>query len=141
MRLNSRSLRPHVINAEARIHAKRLVEQWRAAGLAVDIVEYLDTSADAGGYTVTARSATSVLSCRCQSWLARGWWRRRPLWTIAVSVRGEAEDGEGAKRSPLRPVGTTAAWRHDVAWERIQDWLNGAATLPPTLDEALAALR
>ncbi len=121
------------------MHAKRLADQWRAAGLAVDVVEYLDTSAEAGGYTVTARSPTSILSCRCQSWLAGSWpWRRRPLWTIAVSVR--PADGAGTPAGRMQEVGTAAAWEHQAAWDRVQNWIDGAGALAPSLDKALTGL-
>jgi hypothetical protein len=134
MPLKRRHLRPHIIDSQARSYAKRLADQWRAAGLTVDMVEYLETSAEAGGYTLTARSAASILSCRCQSWVARTWpWRRRPLWTVAVSVRA----GDGAR---LQEVGTTAAWEHQAAWDGVQKWIDGAGTLAPTLDKALVAL-
>ena len=62
-------------------------------------------------------------------------WRRRPLWTIAVSVR--TTGGHGAR---LQEAGTTAAWEHQVAWDGVQKWIDGAGTLAPTLDNALAAL-
>jgi hypothetical protein len=136
MPLKRRQLRPHVLDAQARGHAKRLADQWRAAGLAVDVVEYLDTRAEAGGYTLTARSDASVLSCRCQSWVDGSWpWRRRSLWTIAVSAR--TATGEGAR---LQEVGTTAAWEHQAAWDGVQRWIDGAGTLAADLDVALAGL-
>src|SRR5215213_9948729 len=69
MRINRRRLRPHALEAKARQEAKRLADDWQAAGLAVDLVEYFATATDTGGYGLTARSSTSVLSCRCQSWL------------------------------------------------------------------------
>jgi hypothetical protein len=135
--LKHRDLRPHTIDAAARGHAKRLADQWRAAGLEVDLVEYLGTNAEAGGYTVTARSPSSVLSCRCQSWQARTWLLgRRPVWTVAVSMRGGPQGAAG----PLQEVGVAAAWEHQVVWDAVQKWIDGAGTLAPTLDEALAGL-
>ena len=137
MALKRRQLRPNTIDARARGHANRLAEQWRAAGFEVDLVEYLDTRAEAGGYTVTAHSASSVLSCRCQSWTVRRWLMgRRPVWTVSVSMRGGAEGAAGS----LREVGATAAWEHQAAWDLVQKWIDGEGTLAPTLDEALATL-
>lgn len=141
MSLKSTSLRPHTTDARARHHAKRLADQWRAAGLVVDMVEYVDTPTDPGGYAVTARSSSSVMSCRCQSWLVRTrLWRRRPLWTIAVSVRAAGIEGDNAASPSAQPAGVVAAWDHGRAWEIVQDWIDGNGSLPPTLDKALAML-
>ena len=129
----------------ARNHAKRLADSWREAGLAVDLVEYVDTSTEPGGYVLTGRSQTSVMSCRCQSWLYRRWLRRsRQLWTIVVAVRagqGDAADIDGPMPPPARQAGFAAAWDHEMAWAQVQDWIDGAAPLPATLDAALASLR
>ena len=142
MPLKARNLRPHASDARARNHAKRLAEEWRAAGLDVDLVEYVDTATDPGGYAVTARSSSSIMSCRCQCWRVRtALWRRRALWTIAVSVRPAGVAGEGTLTPPAQSAGVAAAWEHERAWETVQDWIDGAGSLPPTLDKALAALR
>jgi hypothetical protein len=142
MRLTSSNLRPHTTDARARNHAKRLADEWRAAGLIVDLVEYVDTATDPGGYAVTARSSSSIMSCRCQSWLVRKLFRRRrPLWTISVSVRTASADGGSAMAVPAQPAGVAAAWEHERAWEQVQDWIDGAGALPPTLERALASLR
>jgi hypothetical protein len=142
MRINRRSLRPHALEAKARQEAKRLAEEWQAAGLAVDMVEYFATATDAGGYGLTARSSTSVLSCRCESWLQRRLFRRgRPIWTIAVAVRAGDNGADLAQAPPARQAGVVAALEHRRAWDQVQGWIDGGATLPATLDEALAALR
>jgi hypothetical protein len=142
MRLHSRNLRPHTTDARARNHAKRLAEEWRAAGLVVDLIEYVDTATDPGGYGLTARSRSSIMSCRCQSWVVRTLpWRRRALWTISVSVRAAGLDADSALAPPAQPAGVAAAWDHERAWETVQDWIDGAGTLPPNLDAALATLR
>ena len=143
MPLKSRNLRPHTTDARARNHAKRLAEEWRAAGLVVDLVEYVDTATDPGGYAVTARSSTSIMSCRCQSWVVRT--------ALLASTRLVDDLGERPRRRvstrdtalapPAQPAGVAAAWEHERAWETVQDWIDGAGPLPATLDEALAALR
>ena len=134
MAIARRQLRPHRIDAQVRSHAKRLADQWRAAGFDVDIVEYLQTSSEAGGYTLTAQGPSAVLSCRCQSWAVGMWpWLRRPLWTIAVSVR----TGDNVR---LQEVGTSAGWDHQAAWDRVQKWIDGEDALPASLEDALAAL-
>ena len=141
MPLKSRNLRPHTTDARARNHAKRLAEEWRAAGLVVDLVEYIDTATDPGGYAVTARSSSSIMSCRCQSWVVRtALWRRRALWTISVSVRPAGLEGDTALAPPAQPAGVAAAWEHERAWEMVQDWIDGAGPLPASLDKALAVL-
>ena len=144
MRIDRRSLRPHTVDPLARGHAKRLADDWRAAGLEVDLVEYVDTATDPGGYVLTGRSHTSVMSCRCQSWLYRRWfWGGRQLWTIVVAVRtGQVDPTEIADplSAPARQAGFAAAWEHEQAWAQVQEWIDGAAPLPPTLDAALAAM-
>lgn len=142
MRLKTKHLRPHATDARARNHAKRLAEEWRAAGLVVDLVEYVDTATDPGGYGLTARSSTSIMSCRSQSWVVRRLLRRpQPLWTISVSVRAAGLDADTTLAPPAQPAGVAAAWEHERAWEIVQDWIDGAGTLPKTMDEALAGLR
>ncbi|MGD9512012.1 MAG: hypothetical protein AB7X49_26100, partial [Geminicoccaceae bacterium] len=93
MRVTRSRLRPFDVNGKARAHAKELADRWRRAGLTVDLVEYLGTAKEPGGYTITARSSTSVMSCRCQIWRVRSWLlRRRSLWTITVGVRSAVQD-------------------------------------------------
>ncbi len=97
---------------------------------------------DPGGYGLTARSSTSIMSCRCQSWTAhRLLRRRRPLWTISVSVRAAGLDADTALAPPAQHAGVVAAWDHERAWATVQDWIDGTGTLPKNFDEALAALR
>lgn len=141
MRLKPSNLRPHGIDARARIHAHGIAEQWRAAGLAVDEVEYLHTSRDPGGFVLTARSDASILSCRCESWLVRAsFWRARPLWTITVTVRDGAGAAEPGVAPPARSAGIVADWEYERAWERVGDWIDGTGSLAVTLEDALAEL-
>ena len=142
MPISKRRLRPRSLDAKASQEAKKIAEDWRSAGLAVDLVEYFATQTETGGYGLTGRSSTSVLSCRCQSWLCRRWLRRaRPLWTIAVSVRaGIDAPGMAALVPPARQAGVAAAWEHERAWELVRGWIDGAASLPATLEDALETL-
>jgi hypothetical protein len=142
MRVDRRRLKPHTIDAKARNYANHLAGSWRAAGLAVDMVEYLATRTDPGGYVLTARSQTSVMSCRCQSWLHRRWpWGGRPLWTIAVTVRAAHREAEiSGPVPPPQPAGVAAAWEHEQAWQVVLDWIDGASPLPAGAQEALDAL-
>ena len=143
--LIGRSLRPHTVDPLARDHAKRLADDWRAAGLEVDLVEYVDTATEPGGYVLTGRSQTSVMSCRCQSWLYRRWlWGGRQLWTIVVAVRparATRRKSTGRCRAAGPPGGLCRGLGARAAWAQVQDWIDGAAPLPPTLDAALAAMR
>ena len=83
MRITRSRLRPHNLGWQVAAPGQGSGGPMAGVGLTVDLVEYLGTAKEPGGYTVTAHSGTSVMSCRCQSWLARTWlWRRRPLWTI-----------------------------------------------------------
>ena len=130
MPITKRRLRPRAVEARAQQQAKKIAEDWQSAGLAVDLVEYFATETETGGYGLTGRSSTSVLSCRCQSWLYRRWLRRaRPLWTIAVSVRAGIDAGA-----------QTQIWEHERAWELVRSWIDGAGRLPATLEDALATL-
>jgi hypothetical protein len=141
MPISKRRLRPRAVDAKARHEAKRIAEDWQSAGLAVDLVEYFATGTETGGYGLTGRSSTSVLSCRCQSWLCRRWLRRaRPLWTIVVSVRAGIDANDLALVPPARQAGVAAAWEHDRAWELVRGWIDGAGRLPATLEDALATL-
>jgi len=143
MRVDSRQLKAHTVDAKARHYAGHLAEGWRAAGLAVDLVEYLATSTEPGGYVLTARSQTSVMSCRCHSWLHRRWpWGGRQLWTIAVTVRANPPEGEiSGPVPPPQLAGVAAGWEHERAWQAVLDWIDGTSPLPASLREALAGLR
>lgn len=138
MRVTRSRLRPFDIDGKARGRAKELADQWRRAGLTVDLVEYLGTATEPGGYTITARSSTSVMSCRCQIWRVRSWLlRRRSLWTITVGVRSAVQDSTS---QPAQQAYFAAAWDHDRAWERVQAWIDEGKELPKTLDQALASI-
>ena len=107
----------------------------------MDLVEYFATETDTGGYGLTGSSTTSVLSCRCQSWVCRRWLRPgRPLWTIAVSVRAGIDATDGA----LVPGGAAGGRRRGLGararLELVRSWIDGAGRLPTTFDDALATL-
>ncbi|MFO1048573.1 MAG: hypothetical protein U1E52_11830 [Geminicoccaceae bacterium] len=116
-----------------------MADRWRRVGLEVDLVEYLGTSTEPGGYTISARSNSSVMSCRCQAWRVRRLLgRRRGLWTITVSVRPALQDPTAAPVPPQ--VVVVASWEHDRAWEKVQGWIDEGTELPRTLDGALASI-
>lgn len=139
MRVTRSRLRPQDLNGKARAYAKEMADRWRRVGLEVDLVEYLGTSTEPGGYTISARSSSSVMSCRCQAWRVRRLiGRRRGLWTITVSVRAATQD-QTAAPTPQQVV-VVAAWEHDRAWEKVQGWIDEGTELPKSLDEALAAI-
>jgi hypothetical protein len=90
MRIYRNRLRPLPADPKAYNHAKELAKSWRKTGLTVDLVEYyaMPGESEPGGYVLTGRSNTTVISYRCQSWLyRRGFWGGRPLWTIEITVR------------------------------------------------------
>jgi hypothetical protein len=136
MRVTRSRLRPFDVDGKARARAKELADRWRRAGLTVDLVEYLGTAKEPGGYTITARSSTSVMSCRCQIWRIRSWLlRRRSLWTITVGVRSAVQDPTVAQ--PAQQSYVAAAWDHDRAWEKVQAWIDEGKELPKTVNDAL----
>jgi hypothetical protein len=52
--------------ARALAHARSVAADWRAAGLAVDLVEHLTPAGRQNGYVLTAHSPTRVLRCECR---------------------------------------------------------------------------
>jgi len=139
MRVTRSRLRPFDVDGKARVRAKELADRWRQAGLTVDLVEYLGTATEPGGYTITARSSTSVMSCRCQIWRVHSWLlRRRSLWTITIGVRSAVQDPTAAQ--PAQQIHVAAAWDHDRAWEKVQAWIDEGKELPKTLDQALVSI-
>jgi GNAT superfamily N-acetyltransferase len=66
-------LRDEPLDARALAHARGVAADWRAAGLAVDLVERLTPAGRQDGYVLTARSPTRVLRCECRGWRLRGW--------------------------------------------------------------------
>ena len=55
MRVTRSRLRPFDVDGKARVRAKELADRWRSAGLTVDLVEYLGTASEPGGYTITGQ--------------------------------------------------------------------------------------
>ena len=144
MRVDRRQLRPYTADPSVHNRAQQLADSWRETGLVVDLVEYMVSATDPGGYVLTGRSQSSVISCRCQVWLYRRWpWGGRSLWTIVVSVRAAhpTADVRGPPPPPARQAGFAAAWEHDAAWEIVQGWIDGTAPLSPTLADALLTLQ
>ena len=145
MRIDRNRLKPHPVDVKAYNYAKEQAKSWRNTGLTVELVEYYAMPGEtaAGGYVLTGRSKTSVISCRCQSWLyRRGLWGGRPLWTIVVAIRlGAQEVDKGQVLPPARQAGFAAAWAQEAAWDIVQEWIDDGTPLPETLDAALAAIR
>ena len=145
MRIYRNRLRPLPADPKAYNHAKELAKSWRKTGLTVDLVEYyaMPGESEPGGYVLTGRSNTTVISYRCQSWLyRRGFWGGRPLWTIEITVRpGYPEADVGQPLPAAREAGFAAAWDPEGAWSLVQEWIDDGSPLPATLDAALAAMR
>ncbi len=90
-------LREESLDTRALAHARGVAADWRAAGLAVDLVEHLTSAGRQNGYVLTARSPTRVLRCECRGWRLRDWLSLRdgtPLWSIDVQV-GRTERAAG----------------------------------------------
>jgi hypothetical protein len=136
-------LQPDTLEPRAITQAQRLAQSWRAAGLEVDLVEYMPSPAEPGGYVMTARSPSSTMICHCRRWRYRPrFWTSRSLWTITISLRRVQETAEGGMPTlgPAQEIGVAAAFEHEQAWRAVQDWIDGTASLHPNLEEALAAI-
>ena len=145
MRIYRNRLRPLPADPKAYNRAKELAKSWRKTGLTVDLVEYyaMPGESEPGGYVLTGRSNTTVISYRCQSWLyRRGFWGGRPLWTIEITVRPAYPEADVGQPLPAaREAGFAAAWDPEGAWSLVQEWIDDGSPLPATLDAALAAMR
>src|SRR4051812_47749778 len=94
-------LRDEPLDGRALAHARGVAADWRAAGLAVDLVEHPARAAPASGYVLTARSPTRVLRCECRGWRLLGRSAPRggtPLWSIDVQVGRPVRAAGGAGR-------------------------------------------
>ena len=134
-------LREEPLDARALAHARGVAADWRAAGLAVDLVEHLTPAGRQNGYVLTAHSPTRVLRCECRGWRLRGWLSLRggtALWSIDVQVgRTERAAGTASGSATLRRLGVAMAIAHDLAWRRVLEWIDGGPALPPDLDAAI----
>src|SRR3954454_24840340 len=65
-------LRDEPLDARALAHARSVAADWRAAGLAVDLVEHRTPAGRPDDYVLTARSPTRVLRCECRGWRLLG---------------------------------------------------------------------
>ena len=133
-------LRDEPLDARALAHARGVAADWRAAGLAVDLVERLTPAGRQDGYVLTARSPTRVLRCECRGWRLLGRSGPRggtPLWSIDVLVgRADRAAGTAGGSEPPRRAGVAVAIAHDLAWRRVLEWIDGGPALPADLDAA-----
>src|SRR3954449_6739921 len=103
-------LRDEPLDGRALAHARGVAADWRAAGLAVDLVEHPAPAGRRGGYVLTARSPTRVLRCECRGWPPLGRSAPRggmPLWSIDVLV-GRSDRAAGTAG------GSGTPWRAGV---------------------------
>jgi membrane-bound lytic murein transglycosylase MltF len=134
-------LRDEPLSTRALAHARGVAADWRAAGLAVDLVEHRTPAGRRDGYVLTARSPTQVLRCECRSWRLLG--RSGPragtlLWSIDVLVgRAVGAAGTAGGSETLRRAGVAMAIAHDLAWRQVLEWIDGGPALPADLDAAL----
>ena len=131
-------LRDEPLDGRALAHARGVAADWRAAGLAVDLVEHPARAGPASGYVLTARSPTRVLRCECRGWRLLGRSAPRggtPLWSIDVLV-GRPVRAAGGGGTPRR-AGVAVATAHDLAWRRVLEWIDGGPALPADLDAAV----
>src|SRR3954447_9186491 len=131
-------LRDEPLDGRALAHARGVAADWRAAGLAVDLVEHPARAGPASGYVLTARSPTRVLRCECRGWRLLGRSAPRggtPLWSIDVLVGRPVRAAGGS--GTLRRAGVAVATAHDLAWRRVLEWIDGGPALPADLDAAV----
>src|SRR4051812_18920883 len=131
-------LRDEPLDGRALAHARGVAADWRAAGLAVDLVEHPAPAGRRGGYVLTARSPTRVLRCECSGWRLLGRSAPRggtPLWSIDVLVGRPVRAAGGS--GTLRRAGVAVAIAHDLAWRRVLEWVDGGPALPADLDAAV----
>ena len=134
-------LRDEPLDARALAHARSVAADWRAAGLAVDLVEHRTPAGRRDGYVLTARSPTRVLRCECRGWRLLG--RSGPragtlLWSIDVLVGRAIRAAETADgRETLRRAGVAMATAPDLAWRQVLEWIDGGPALPADLDAAV----
>ena len=87
------------LSAGATTYAQKIVDDWRATGLEVNLVEYFTPERGIDGYALTARGAERVLCCVCRCWRAAARFRHGPsVWTIEVLVSGgRMEEGNASQ--------------------------------------------
>ncbi len=129
-------LREEPLDAHVLAQARRIAGNWRAAGLAVDLVEHLSPARRQGGYVLTARSQTRTVRCECRGWRLLAQTGSRggtSLWSLDVS----AWDAGTVGQSEAPHAGVAVAISHDLAWRQVMDWLDDGPALPADLDTAL----
>jgi hypothetical protein len=119
------------LSAGAITYAQKIVDDWRATGLVVNLVEYFTRERGIDGYALTARDAERVLCCVCRCWRAASRFQHGSLvWTIevVVSSSGRMEEGN-AGQEPAQRAGLAAAATHEEVWRQVQDWQQGKLLL------------
>jgi hypothetical protein len=119
------------LSAGAITYAQKIVDDWRATGLVVNLVEYFTRERGIDGYALTARDAERVLCCVCRCWRAASRFQHGSLvWTIevVVSSSGRMEEGN-AGQEPAQRAGLAVAATHEEVWRQVQDWQQGKLLL------------
>jgi hypothetical protein len=137
-------LKTKPIDTEAVYYARRILADWREAGIGADMIEHFSPDCGIDGYALRASHPDSILSCVCRCWSAGSRFRQAPaVWTIEVLVSrsARAEDEVLAKEAPRR-VGYAVAATHEEAWRQVRDWQRGElqlqANVGPVAAEALS---
>jgi hypothetical protein len=112
-------------------YAQKIVDDWRATGLEVNLVEYFTPERGIDGYALTACSPEKVLCCVCRCWRAAARFRHGPsVWTIEVLVSSSGRMEEGnAGQEPAQRAGLAVAATHEEVWRQVQDWQQGKLLL------------
>ena len=131
-------LRDEPLDGRALAHARGVAADWRAAGLAVDLVEHPRPRGPRGGLRAHRPQPDAGPALRVQGWRLLGRSAPRggtPLWSIDVLV-GRPVRAAGGGGTPWR-AGVAVATAHDLAWRRVLEWIDGGPALPADLDEAV----
>ena len=128
------------LDAHALAYARGIAASWRAAGLAVELVEPLASAGQRDGYVLTARIPTRSLRCECRAWRLpdrAGPDGGLPVWSIDVAT---GDSGTGGEPGSLQHAGVAAATSHELAWRQVLAWLDDGPALPDDLAAAVDRL-
>ena len=118
------------LSAGAITYAQKIVDDWRATGLEVNLVEYFTPERGIDGYALTARGAERVLCCVCRCWRVAARFRHGPsVWTIEVLVSGGRMEEGNASQELVQRAGLAVAATHEEVWRQVQDWQQGKLLL------------
>ncbi len=130
-------LKEEPLDARALAYARSIAAHWRAAELAVDLMEHRSPGGQLNSYVLTARHPTRALRCECRSWrlLDRSTPRGATLvWSIDVFTWDAGTVGEN---ETLQHAGVAVARSHDLAWRQVLECLDGGPELPADLNTAI----